>query len=255
MIGRTNTGGGGSSGGSALVVVGGTIRPAKAAQNMIWANTDKEITSYILSAAEPENPVNGMLWLTIADSGGIKIASPIGDDWLTVYPLDTKQYVSGAWVVVEAMSYQDGAWVEWFNPNALYEKGRINYELGGGLEVYRTVGDSSVTFGDSSFSVYVDKTTQSAIVGTKEKIDLSKYSKMYIVIDSASTDGEMFMAVRNDKQNTSWSDIHNGSLAIVKPKTAGTYDLPVSNCGTAYVMFGGVETYPQKMVVSKWYFK
>ena len=114
MIGRTNTGGGGVGvGGSELMIFGGTTRPSKAAQNTIWINTDVNITSYVLSVTEPTNPVEGMAWVTIGDSGSIKATNPIGDEWITVYPLSAKQYISGAWVDKTAKSYQNGEWVDW----------------------------------------------------------------------------------------------------------------------------------------------
>lgn len=132
MIGRTNTGGGGGVGGSELVIVGGTTRPAKANHNTIWLNTPNEITSYVLSATEAETPVEGMAWVSIGDSGSVKMVSPVGGDWITVYPLSAMQYVGGAWVDVNAMSYQYGEWVEWFPAGALYWEGNERTSITGG---------------------------------------------------------------------------------------------------------------------------
>lgn len=108
-------GNGGSSGagGSELTIVGGTTRPAKATQNTIWINTDTEITSYALSATEPEKPVEGMAWIVIENSSFAKVTLSVGGDWITVCPMSTKQYIGGAWVVKIATSYQNGVWVDW----------------------------------------------------------------------------------------------------------------------------------------------
>lgn len=110
---KHGAGSGPGGSGAGLTIVGGTTRPAKAAQNMIWINTDVEITAYVLSATEPAKPVEGMAWITIGNSGITKLASPIGDEWITVYPLSASQYVGGAWVDKEAKSYQGGVWVDW----------------------------------------------------------------------------------------------------------------------------------------------
>ena len=238
-------------------VVGSLNEPSDPTENMMWVNTDQRITDWKFNKYEPKNPKEGMIWFITSNKSNVSFFTLAmdGKEFDEVYPLSAKQYVSGAWADVEAKSYQNGEWVYWFPPNVLYRDGTINKDLGGGLEVYRTVGNSSVTFGDSTFSVHVAETTHSAIVGTKEKVDLSKYTKLIIVVDSAETDSTMFMSVRNDRHNTAWSDIFNGSLAVTSFKTAGTYELNVANCGTAYVCFGGVETYPQTMVVSEWYFE
>lgn len=125
-------GGGGSTGGSELTIVGATTRPAKPTQNTIWVDTDVEITDYVLSATEPENHVDGMVWITIGNSGITKVASPIGGDWITVCPLSAKQYVNGTWVLVDAMLYQYGEWLS--VSTYLYHKGNECTILTGGWE-------------------------------------------------------------------------------------------------------------------------
>lgn len=104
--------GGFSGGSSELTIVGGTTRPAKPTQNMIWVDTDVEITNYILSATEPEAPVEGMVWIVIGDSSRIKIPSPVGDNWITVYPVSVKQRIDSVWVGQTAKGYRDGEWVD-----------------------------------------------------------------------------------------------------------------------------------------------
>lgn len=154
MIGRTNTGGGGSGGGSELVIVGGTTRPAKAAQNTIWLNTVVEITSYVLSASEPGTPVEGMAWVTIGDTGRIVATSPIGGNWITVYPLSAKQYISGAWKSVEAKSYQNGEWNYWIY--YLYIEGNQCDSITGGWNAYTEGNTSFVQYEEDQIHEYAD---------------------------------------------------------------------------------------------------
>ncbi len=109
MIGRTNASGGG--GGLNFVIVGGTTRPANAAQNMVWVNTSREITGYVLSAVEPETPSEGMLWVQIANSSPVKVGIPLGKDWITLCLSSVAQYIGGAWVAKDAMIYTNGEWM------------------------------------------------------------------------------------------------------------------------------------------------
>lgn len=94
-----------------LQIVGGTTRPKNPTQCMVWANTPNEITSVYLAGEKPKSPVAGGLWVKIGDSGSKKIGSPVSKEWITVYPLSAEQYISGEWVSIEVMSYQDGEWV------------------------------------------------------------------------------------------------------------------------------------------------
>lgn len=121
-------GAGGSSGAgdSELTIVGGTTRPTRPTNNTIWIDTDVVITDYILSATEPEDPVEHMAWITICDSGDIVAAAPMGDDWVTVYPVSAKQYVNGEWVRKSTKSYQNGEWVDW-TVAYLYNYGKLGH--------------------------------------------------------------------------------------------------------------------------------
>ena len=178
-------GSGGSSGGSELTVVGGTTRPSKASHNTIWVNTDVEITSYILSATEPESPVSGMVWITIKDSGAVKIASPVGGDWITVYPISAMQYNGGAWVKKEAKSYQNGAWSGW--ATYLYNKGNLCEDITGGWKNingfeyhgYHTTG--AYYDNGNSFTLRVTSGASHIARITNNKIDFTNVNNISVV--------------------------------------------------------------------------
>lgn len=116
-------GGSGGIGGSELIIVCGTTSPAKANHNTVWIDTANDITSCVLSASEPETPVEGMVCITLSNFGNIRVVSPVGGDWITIYPMAAKQYVGGSWVDVSAKSYQDGTWVEWMANIVIYNSG------------------------------------------------------------------------------------------------------------------------------------
>lgn len=60
----------GGSGSTSLnfKVVGGTTEPTSPFENMIWVNTDAEITSWIFSSTTPETPAEGMVWFLVSTS-------------------------------------------------------------------------------------------------------------------------------------------------------------------------------------------
>lgn len=122
-------------------IVGGTARPVSPAENTVWINTDAEITGYVLSATEPENPTGGMVWVTIGNYGDIKATSPIDDEWIVIYPRFIRQYINGSWVDKEAKSYQNGAWVDWWY-GQLYENGDQFVDITGGWGVHDYITNS-----------------------------------------------------------------------------------------------------------------
>lgn len=110
MIGRTNAGGG-SGGGLNFKVVGGTSTPSSPKENTIWVNTDAEITSWVFSATEPETPAAGMVWFT-TDKKSTAPFNALKKNNITLCPISTQQYVSGAWVEKTAKCGKSGEWVE-----------------------------------------------------------------------------------------------------------------------------------------------
>lgn len=110
MIGRTNAGGG-SGGGLNFKVVGGTSTPASPKENTIWVNSSVSITSWVFSATEPEAPAAGMVWFT-TDKKSTAPFNALKKNDITLCPISTQQYVSGAWAEKTAKCYKSGEWVE-----------------------------------------------------------------------------------------------------------------------------------------------
>lgn len=133
--------GSGSGAGLDFKIVGGTTRPTSPFENTIWINTNVEITSYVLSATEPETPTNGMVWVTIGNYGDIKATSPIDDEWIVIYPRFIRQYINSSWVDKEAKSYQNGAWVDWWY-GQLYENGDQFVDITGGWGIHDYITNS-----------------------------------------------------------------------------------------------------------------
>lgn len=116
-------------GGAALnfKIIGGAVQPDNPAENTIWVNTNAEITDWTFAATEPA-AAEGMVWIKTGS------ASPVAFNALkkgiVVYPVNVKQYVSGAWVTKEAVSYQNGAWKNWIV--YLFDNGNQNESITGG---------------------------------------------------------------------------------------------------------------------------
>lgn len=188
-------GGSGGSGGSELTIVGGTTRPAKATQNTIWIATDVKITDYALSAIEPENPVEGMVWITISNFGAVKVPSPAGGDWITVYPLAAKQLIDGVWVEKVSSIYQNGEWMEILPWTYLYSNGNEFTDITGGWvassyasgqrwDYYASDAVRSIQKNADHMYIYAKNAnpnnSASASVYTKNKINLTPYSILQV---------------------------------------------------------------------------
>lgn len=125
------------------------------------------------------NHEEGMVWVAISNYAPNKIASPLGDDWIEIYPISAKQRINDAWINKNMMLYQNGQWVD--RVFYLYNKGikyidehgmtwsAANYHTDGGdyLMAGKTSSGASYSgtwtsgfFDASNFStleVYVDK--------------------------------------------------------------------------------------------------
>ena len=103
----------GAGGGASLnfKVVGGTAAPASPKENTIWVHTDTEITNWIFSATEPENPSEGMVWFATEKKSSAPF-NALKKNNITVCPVSVNQYINGAWADKTAKAYQNSAWVD-----------------------------------------------------------------------------------------------------------------------------------------------
>ena len=148
-----------SGGGSAMnfKVVGGTTVPISPKENTIWINTATPITSYVFSATEPGSAEHGMVWITTGKES-VSAFNALKKNCIMVYPLFAKQYVSGAWVQVDAKIYQNG-WNDLLTEVVFFGDGAINTDTFGSTTVASGYNPYSITGGNIVFSQYVDVTT------------------------------------------------------------------------------------------------
>ena len=227
------------SGGAELTIVGGTTRPTKATQNMIWINTDVEITSCVLSATEPEDFAEGMVWIAIGDSGAIKIPSPVGDDWITVYPISTKQFINGDWIFKEAESYQGGEWIELKKLNYIFKSGTGAimsmqfWEYSGNNHVETTstrISTESISFTQTR----TDYGEQAAY--TVDAVDLTKIDTIYCkaVQTTKVLEGMMLFICPTTSSRAEAYKTAGASVSILESDKPSVYELDVSEFAGLY---------------------
>ena len=177
-------------------VLGGTSAPSNPKENTIWVNTDTEITSWVFAAAEPVTAVEGMVWLSTEKSSPVAF-NALKKNGIQVYPMSAKQYVSGAWAGVVAKSYQNGAWVAWWDGN-MYESGNQfeTYTGGWTTDGYNAFGYNKVhaTFNTSNIYIYGVNNVGGGGVGTVNKIDFSGRTKLKMLYraDSVNDTSKLF---------------------------------------------------------------
>lgn len=221
--------GGGSSGiGLNFEIVGGTTQPTNPKENTIWVNTDVEISGWIFSVTEPESPVEGMVWNAIGTSSTTDF-NALKNNGIQVYPISAKQYVGGAWVNVDAASYQDGKWVNWciylFDGSTL-TKSYGTFGNPNKYTYYSTTGhnkcgvSSSVSSGVLNLSFTKssgDKSYDSSYAYFSEMIDFTSISSIEISINSkSSSSAAMALTVLQNLGNSPTSVASTGISAGTK---------------------------------------
>lgn len=87
----------------------GNPQPASPRENTIWLDTDVKITGYSFSAAQPEEPEEGMVYITTHSASAVEF-NALKKNSIQVYPVCAHQYVGGVWVMKEAYLYNGTEW-------------------------------------------------------------------------------------------------------------------------------------------------
>lgn len=230
MLGRTNTGGGGS-GGLNFQVIGGTTAPSNPKENMIWVNTSTKITSYIFSATQPTGSA-GMVWISTGTSSTVEF-NALKKNGIQVYPLSAKQYISGAWGDVTAMSYQGGEWVGWIT--YLYNEGDECTDITGGWSLASSsVEDNHLEKHDSYMLVYGKKASNFGCTGTNDKVLLKE--TLYVKLDASGVDEKSFFGIKTIRNGGARDDFLS-SKAINSSLENEILALPTDGIESGYIIF------------------
>lgn len=233
---RTEGGGGGLN----FKVVPGLTQPGTASENTIWVKTER-IGAWYFSATQPEGMQEWDVWFptgleSIAEFNALK------KNGLQVYPLSARQYIDGVLVDKTAMSYLGGEWLPLWN-GQLYMNGNEYASVTGGWSALPFVGSTSsgsytagtVTKGAESIVLATNGNYRNnTAVITGNKIDLTKYSKMYINV------------IAFTKSNTDTLPWHSSHLYVADStnsetdSTAGIASVKIQNTGLHEVNISGI---------------
>ena len=194
-------------------VIGSTTEPANPTENMIWINTDQEITDYVFSKNEPKNPIEGMVWIVTGNNSSAPFYSlnMNGKEFDEVYPLSVKQMVSGNLVDKAAMIYQGDKWVDW-----------IYYIINGSYaKITGISGFTTAQWSIDSDGLHLSRSSGQSSKGvTTNTYELTGKTKFTIVATTVSGADVMvsFCSATSDTM-----------LATITMSTGGTYTLDVTN--------------------------
>lgn len=109
---------GGGSGGLNFKVVGYATEAELLAdtpkENTIGIITTNKITGWMFAAADPAEPVEGMVYITTGTKSDIAF-NALKKNGIMVYPLSAKQYIGSSLTDVPAMIYKSSQWVSWID--------------------------------------------------------------------------------------------------------------------------------------------
>lgn len=215
MIGKTNvTGGAGLN-----FKVVGNPQPENPKANIIWVDTDVEITGWDFSATEPANPAEGMVWFAVGTASPVAF-NALKENSVMVYPMSAKQYIGGAWVNKTAKSYQGGALVDWIT--YFYKDGNTFDDLTGGY-----VYGGGTTLEADSIKIYLEGQNHESYAITDNKIDLSNISTLHVkgriaVRNSYNEHSNVYLYATDNKITSVTGDVGGGATIIKECKATNT---------------------------------
>ena len=150
-------------------------------ENTIGIITTNKITGWMFAAADPAEPVEGMVYITTGTESDIAF-NALKKNGIMVYPLSAKQYVNGAWVDVTAMSYQGGEWRT--NSLYIYNNGSVT---GYSFTCDDDLNSKEASITDKGTYLLLSAGANSyAIFISSSKIDVTKYKTLKMTITDAS---------------------------------------------------------------------
>lgn len=206
--------------------------PSTEKENTFAIITDVEITSWTISAVEPESPADGAVWIGIGSISDVAF-NVLEKNELIIHPVLCKQYISGEWVSMDAYIYQSGDWPQFsLSWDGYYFKDGDQYEaITGG---WTTDGWNNTGTANAGETLEVNSNGAWAVarIGTAEPVDLTGVNILYY--DSPTGKGSAYypgyICVCTDKAE-------NTSVKSVAISNAGTGSIDVSDLeGNHYLL-------------------
>ena len=236
-------GGSGGAGGMNFSVKKYSSTPTgTAAENTIGVVTDTAISRWVMQAEQPTGTA-GLVWIQVAAASDVAFYAD-SKEMVKLYPVAVKQYTGSAWKNAEAYVYQNGAWVIFSQAKFyLYNKGDECSSVSGGWQSYSYTGQddySSGSFTKKSGSILLstdaDDFRNNIMCRTKNKINVSNYSKISINVSArsgyANKDYEgCFMFLHSGTSTDTDASSATIKVGITK---AGTFSINLSNTSGSY---------------------
>ena len=223
-------------------VVGGTTEPTNPTENMIWVNTENEITGWYFSATQPDNMAEGEVWFATGDSSEAAFEA-LKKSGIRVYPLECKQMISGELKGVAFTIYQNGAWVEWWH-GELYDSGNEYTFITGGWQARGLKVDSgnnaaapTIVKGSNNVTISQSSFACGGVYEIVKDFDLTEFNTLTFNVAVGSETGVFGLIVydRNITSTGSGSEYFTNTLAYkqLQPGNSGSFNIDVSGINKA----------------------
>lgn len=161
-----------------------TETPETGNENDIVIISDTPMKNWILSPEKPSgvprNDGDVCIQYSVTD-GAFNV---VKNNVFMIATICAWQYVSGTWVSVKAMCYQNGMWNNWVADTYLYKAGDEYTHITGGWSVFQCVSDltTDASYGSNANGVLkacLPGTEKKCVgMGTNNKIDLTPYKTL-----------------------------------------------------------------------------
>lgn len=157
--------------------------PETGQENDICIVSDVPMKNWILSPDTPKGaPRNdGDVWIRYAVTG--KTFNALKNGAMVIATISAMQYIDGAWVDKDVLSYQNGAWVGWIENIVLFDNG-----------VKRDGLDFTTNYGTATFSgnylvCKLTSSNQTFRAYVTEQFDLAPYKTITVTWEGLSQSG------------------------------------------------------------------
>ena len=211
-----------------------------------------------------EHVSNGTIFITTGKNSTAPI-NTLKKNNMTVYPVYAKQYISGKWRDMEAKTYQNGEWIDWWN-HQLYYYGK-DFELitGGWTGCDRSLVKDNVAidFLENGMKMYLTQSNSRryGILRTVNPVDLTNFNTVtftgYIYKGVATTSGkEAYGSIKvfEDFSYGVLTEVASTSISNGGSPTTVTVDVSaltgLHHIGAQMYSFDSTTTYPHLVMNS-----
>lgn len=162
-------------------------------ENTIGVVTQRDLTGWVFSGTEPQGCEEGTVWFLTGERS-VAGFNALKRNGIALYPLEAKQYGSGAWETVTARFFRSGSWIPWWD-GYLYHQGNLCEDITGGWGAYAykiygsgsTAYQPTATFNADSLRLAMTKPSSGYRAGTlfsENAVDLTGYFRLKVRVAS-----------------------------------------------------------------------